>query len=103
MSLMSVYIGPLCSPDREVEAQNREAVLAAWQESPPWGVAWRDFFESFSRCVDLKQPGVTVTDLWGCTSGETTSTVPQIREALTNAIEAGLVVLIRDEQPDGTR
>lgn len=100
---MSLYLGRCYTPDPEAELQTREEALAAWKEPPPWGGQWRDFFENFKRCVSLDQPGVTVTDLWGWTSGDTPSTVPEIREAARNALDAGLIVRIVDEQPDGTR
>ena len=100
---MCPYLARLYTPDPEVESQTREQALATWKEPPPWGGQWRDFFESFKRSVALNQPGVTVTDLWGWTSGNTPSTVPDIREAVQKALTGGLVVRIVDEQPDGTR
>ena len=101
---MDLYISRTLHKAPTNDEPSRSSALAAWHETPPpWGGEWRSFFSSFSRCVELQQPGVTVTDLYGCTAGETTSTVPQVREALQAAMEAGLVLRILDERPDGTR
>lgn len=94
-------------------AKPNPEVLARWEVGPSWnGGSWRDFFVAFTACADLSQPGLTVTQLSEVASERANSDilaasedkvralmllknhqwVHQIRRALDQAIEDGLVV-----------
>lgn len=85
-----------------IAPEERSQLISQWQTPPPWGGSWGDFFALFQQSAARGQPGAQISELYHWAHGDVHATVPQIRGALQDAIEAGIVVPVKDETPAGT-
>jgi hypothetical protein len=102
--------GMLCySPPRSpvalelVSLEQRQQFLESWKEPTAWGGTWRDFFSLFHKAVANGQVGAQVSQLYHWSyGGERHATMSEIRSALDRAVDAGIVVRLLDNTPEGT-